>query len=285
MSLNQLIRVWHRRSFLEKVIKTAESLLRNNDINSGEYNVIKYVAVHFYVKAIKLAKGIFALCNINLSSDSKILLRSLFEVARYCEYILIDLKDIKRAENIIAVSFIEDKTTEDKINKYGCVDIDKMAIDDSDKDFLKNRVPQRKQIREDNYSYIVDRLRKRSPDYVSLSSDEIFNKEGIKNRFFLEEVNQKFNEETKTKDFWKRYHVILYRDCSDSTHALDFETNVMRENEKLQYKLYEREKIAETILSATTTFLIRILDISNTIFDFKADNEIKKLLNEVKKLP
>lgn len=272
-----------RRKFLEKVIKTAEALLQTGDINRGKYNITKYVVLHFHVKAIKLAKGISALCDAKLMSDAKILLRPLFDVAYYCEYILLDPKDITAAENILAIASIEDKITEDNIKKHGGVDIDKMAVDENDRKFLKDRVPQRAQIREDNYDFIVERIRKRSSGYNSLSADGILNKEGIKNKSFLKEVNQRFNKETNTKDFWRKYKTIL-RDCSRSIHVTDFETNVIIENKKLEYKLNEREKTGEVILSATASFLIRIIDVTNEIFDFKADNEIKELFNEARRV-
>ena len=150
MKLYQFVYVWRRRRFLEKVIGTSEILLKNNDVNKEEYSPINYVVLHFYVKAIKLVKGILVLCNAGLISDTKILLRSLFEIAYYCEYILIDPKDIKAAENIMALAAFEEKNTEEGTNKYGGVDIDKMAINEKDKNFLKIRVPQKTQVVEDN---------------------------------------------------------------------------------------------------------------------------------------
>ena len=182
--------------FLEEVIRAAEALLKNNDVNNAEYSPTKYVVLHFHVKAIKLVRGLLVLCKAGLMSDAKILLRSLFEVAYYCEYILIDPKDIKAAENIMALAAFEDKNTKEGIDRYGGVDIDKMAINEKDKDFLKNRVPQKTQIIKDNYSFIVERLRKRSSLYGNLSADKILDKEGIINKSFLEGVNKKFNEET-----------------------------------------------------------------------------------------
>ena len=283
MKLNQLVYVWRRIKFLEKVIRTAETLLKNNDVNKEECGPTKYIVLHFYVKAIKLARGLLVLCNAGLMSDAKILLRSLFEVAYYCEYILIDPKDIKAAENIMALAAFEDKNTEECIIRYGGVDIDKMAINEKDKDFLKIRVPQKTQNVENNYSFIVERLRKRSTQYGNLSADKILEKEGIINKSFLEGVNKIFNEETSTKNFWKRYKNIL-RDCSKSVHALDFETNVMKTDEKLEYKLKDREETGKVILSATTTFLIRIMDVANEVLNFKSDDKIKKLFNEAMKL-
>ncbi len=283
MKLNQLVYVWRRIKFLEKVIRTAETLLKNNDVNKEECGPTKYIVLHFHVKAIKLARGLLVLCNAGLMSDAKILLRSLFEVAYYCEYILIDPKDIKAAENIMALAAFEDKNTEEGIIRYGGVDIDKMAINEKDKDFLKIRVPQKTQNVENNYSFIVERLRKRSTQYGDLSADKILEKEGIINKSFLEGVNKIFNEETSTKNFWKRYKNIL-RDCSKSVHALDFETNVMKTDEKLEYKLKDREETGKVILSATATFLIRIMDVANEVLNFKSDDKIKKLFNEAMKL-
>ena len=283
MKLNQIAYVWRRRNFLKKVIRTAETLLKNNDVNKEEYSPTKYVALHFYVKAIKLVRGLLVLCNAGLMSDAKILLRSLFEVAYYCEYILIDPKDIKAAENIMALAAFEEKNTEEGINRYGGVDIDKMAINEKDKEFLKIRVPQKTQVVEDNYSFIVERLRKRSTAYDNLSADKILDKESIINKSFLEGVNKIFNEETNTKDFWKRYKNIL-RDCSKSVHVLDFETNVMKTDEKLEYKLRDREETGKVILSAGTSFLIRIADVANEILNLKSDDKIKKLLGEAKRL-
>ncbi|MFA4889505.1 MAG: DUF5677 domain-containing protein [Candidatus Omnitrophota bacterium] len=283
MKLNQLVYVWRRIKFLEKVIRTAETLLKYKDVNKEEYSPIKYVVLHFHVKAIKLVRGLLALCNAGLMSDAKILLRSLFEVAYYCEYILIDPKDIKAAENIMALAAFENKNTEEGIIRYGGVDIDKMAINEKDKDFLKIRVPQKTQNVENNYSFIVERLRKRCTQYGDLSADKILEKEGIINKSFLEGVNKIFNEETSTKNFWKRYKNIL-RDCSKFVHALDFETNVMKTDEKLEYKLKDREETGKVILSATTTFLIRIMDVANEVLNFKSDDKIKKLFNEAMKL-
>lgn len=283
MKLNQLVYVWRRIKFLEKVIRTAETLLKNNDVNKEECGPTKYIVLHFHVKAIKLARGLLVLCNAGLMSDAKILLRSLFEVAYYCEYILIDPKDIKAAENIMALAAFEEKNTEKGIDRYGGVDIDKMAINEKDKDFLKIRVPQKTQNVENNYSFIVERLRKRSTQYGDLPADKILEKEGIINKSFLEGVNKKFNEETSTKDFWKRYKNIL-RDCSKSVHALDFETNVMKTDEKLEYKFKDREETGKVILSATTTFLIRIMDVANEVLNFKSDDKIKKLFDEAKRL-
>lgn len=283
MKLNQLVYVWRRIKFLKKVIRTAETLLKNNDVNKEECGPTKYIVLHFYVKAIKLARGLLVLRNAGLMSDAKILLRSLFEVAYYCEYILIDPKDIKAAENIMALAAFEDKNTEEGIIRYGGVDIDKMAINEKDKDFLKIRVPQETQNVENNYSFIVERLRKRSTQYGDLSADKILEKEGIINKSFLEGVNKIFNEETSTKNFWKRYKNIL-RDCSKSVHALDFETNVMKTDEKLEYKLKDREETGKVILSSATTFLIRIIDVANEVLNFKSDDKIKKLFIEAMKL-
>lgn len=271
-----------RRKLLEKVIGVAESLLQPANINRGEYNITKYVTLHFHVKGIKLAKGISVLCNAKLISDAKILLRPLLEATYYCEYILIDPNGITAAENILAVAWLEDKMTKDNIEKYGGVDIENMCIDDNDKKALKVKVLQRTQAIEDKYDFIIERIRKRSQDYTNLSAEEILNKEGIKNKFFLEKVNQKFNEETNTKDFWKKYKTIL-RDCSKSIHATDFEMNVRREDNKLEYEIGEREGSAGIILSAATTFLIRITDVSNTIFDFGANNAIQELSAEANK--
>lgn len=283
MKLDQITYVWRRRNFLKKVIRIAETLLKNNDINKEKYSLTKYVILHFHVKAIKLARGLLVLCNAGLMSNAKILLRSLFEVAYYCEYILIDPKDIKAAENIMALAAFEEKNTEEGINRYGGVDIDKMAINEKDKEFLKIRVPQKTQVVEDNYSFIVERLRKRSTAYDNLSADKILDKESIINKSFLEGVNKIFNEETNTKDFWKRYKNIL-RDCSKSVHVLDFETNVMKTDEKLEYKLRDREETGKVILSAGTSFLIRIADVANEILNLKSDDKIKKLLGEAKRL-
>ena len=278
-----VVYVWRRKKFLEKVIRTAETLLENNDINKEECNPTKYVVLHFHIKAIKLARGLLVLCNAGLMSDAKILLRPLFEVAYYCEYILIDPKNIKAAENIMALAAFEEKNTEEGLNRYGGVDIDKMAINEKDKDFLKVRVPQKTQNVENNYSFIVERLRKRSTQYGDLSPDKILEKEGIINKSFLEGVNKIFNEETNTKDFWKRYKNIL-RDCSKSIHALDFGTNVMNVDGKLEYKLKDREETVKVILSAATSFLIRIMDVANEVLNFKSDNKIKELFDEAKRL-
>jgi len=62
MKLNQLVYVWRRRKFLEKVIRTAETLSKNNDVNKEEYSPTKYVVLHFHVKAIKLVRGLLVLC-------------------------------------------------------------------------------------------------------------------------------------------------------------------------------------------------------------------------------
>lgn len=277
------IKTWpegDRRKFLKKVIRTAETLLKNNDV---EYSPINYILLHFHVKAIKLARGLLVLCNAGFMSDAKILLRSLFEVAYYCEYILIDPKDIKAAENIMALAAFEEKNTQEGIDRYGGVDIDKMAINEKDKSFLKIRVPQKRQIIENNYSFIVERLRKRSTNYGDLSADKILKKEGIINKSFLKGVNKIFNEETSTKDFWKRYKNIL-RDCSKSIHALDFETNVMKIDGKLEYKLKDREETGKVILSAAASFLIRTMDVANEVLNFKSDDKIKKLFDEAKRL-
>mgnify|MGYP001569928353 CR=1 FL=1 len=283
MKLNQIAYVWRRKKFLKKVIRTAETLLKDNDVNKEECSHTKYVVLHFHVKAIKLTRGLLVLCNAGLMTDAKILLRPLFEIAYYCEYILIDPKDIKAAENIMVLAAFEEKNTEEGINRYGGVDIDKMAINEKDKEFLKIRVPQKTQVVEDNYSFIVERLRKRSAQYRDLPADKILEKEGIKNKSFLEGVNKIFNEETNTKDFWKRYKNIL-RDCSKSVHALDFETNVIKTDEKLEYKLKDREETGKVILSAAATFLIRIADVTNEILNLKSDDKIKKLLGEAKRL-
>lgn len=283
MKLNQIAYVWCRKKFLKKVIRTAETLLKNNDVNKEKYNPTKYVVLHFHVKAIKLVRGLLALCNAGLMSNAKILLRSLFEVAYYCEYILLDPADIKAAENIMALSAFEDKNTKENLIRYGGVDIDKMAISEKDKEFLKIRVPQKTQVVEDNYNFIVERLRKRSTTYYNLSADKILDKEGIINKSFLEAVNKKFNEETSTQDFWKRYKNIL-RDCSKSVHVLDFETNVIETDGKLEYKLKDREETGKVILSAAATFLIRIADVTNEILNLKSDDKIKKLLGEAKRL-
>jgi len=283
MKLNQITYVRRRRNFLKKVIRTAETLLKNNDVNKEEYNPTKYVILHFHVKAIKLVRGLLVLCNAGLMSNAKILLRSLFEAAYCCEYILLDPADLKAAENIMALAAFEDKNTEENIIRYGGVDIDKMAINEKDKEFLKIRVPQKTQTVEDNYSFIVERLRKRSTTYDNLSADKILDKEGIKNKLFLEGVNKIFNEETNTKDFWKRYKNIL-RDCSKSIHGLDFETNVMKTDGKLEYKLKDREETGKVILSAGTSFLIRIMDVANKVLNFKYDDKLKKLFDEAKRL-
>ena len=78
MKLNQIAYVWRRRNFLKKVISIAETLLKNNGVNKEEYSPVKYVVLHFHVKAIKLVRGLLVLCNAGFMSDAKILLRSLF---------------------------------------------------------------------------------------------------------------------------------------------------------------------------------------------------------------
>ena len=78
----------------------------------------KYI-IPFSLCQIKLVRGLLVLCNAGLMSDAKILLRSLFEVAYYCEYILIDPKDIKAAENIMALAAFEEKNTEESPGRPG----------------------------------------------------------------------------------------------------------------------------------------------------------------------
>lgn len=121
MKLNQIAYVWCRKKFLKKIIRTAETLLKNNDVNKEKYSPTKYVVLHFHVKAIKLVRGLLVLCKAGLMSNAKILLRSLFEVAYYCEYILLDPKDIKAAENIMALSAFEDKNTKETLIRYGII--------------------------------------------------------------------------------------------------------------------------------------------------------------------
>jgi len=101
MGVKFTMRIFKNRAkerFLKNIIKKAEQLLRSNDVNNKPYTVTKYLMLHYYIKALKLAKGIVAVCKKNLDSDAKILFRSLFEIGCYCEYINIESKDIKRAD-------------------------------------------------------------------------------------------------------------------------------------------------------------------------------------------
>lgn len=272
-----------RQRFLRKTIKAGEFILRTANINAGKLNITKFVTLHFYVKAIKLAKGISNLCGAGLISDAKILYRPLFEAANYCEYILININDPVPAENILAVAALEDKNTEDKIEKYGGIDIDRIIIDQNEKSDLKLKALRHSQNRLNNYDFIVERLRKRSQAYVNLSGEQILAKEGICNKAFLEKVNQIFNEETGAKDMWKKYKAV-FRDCSKSVHVMDFATNVTREEHSLKCRFEERRNTAEVIMEGASTFLIRIMDITNDVFEFKAEQTIKKLFNEARRV-
>ena len=142
-----------RLKFLRKTIRISESLLKTANVNAGKYTITKFVTLHFYVKAIKLAKGISHLCGAGLISDSKILFRPLFEAAHYCEYILIDLNDPVPAENILAVAALENKSTEDKIEKYGGIEIDRLGIDENEKNMFKLKALRHSENRMKNYVF------------------------------------------------------------------------------------------------------------------------------------
>lgn len=271
-----------REQFLRRIITKAEYLLKNNDINKAPYTITNYVILHYYVKALKLAKGIVALCKKRLDSDAQILFRSLFEIGCYCEYINIDAKDIKRAENCIAISYIENKRTENYIKRYGSVNVDKMPITHEEKKALQDRVNKTQEIRNINYEFIIGRLKERDPQYKGLSDNSIIKKEKLTLTRALKEINEIFNKETEEANaFWK-YYVFCFRTCAESVHSTDFDKNVKIEENKLEYRLESKESTIQMILSVSPTFLFRIMDISGSILQFKEDNTIKDLFNQLK---
>lgn len=266
-----------KQGLLEEVIKFSEDLLSITDLNTTKYSVIKYVTVHFYIKGIKLAKSILTLSKAGLFVETKILFRPLFEVALYCEYIIIDIKTELACENIMALAALEDIKTDEDIKRYGFIkDVDSLPIKDDHKDFFRRRVPEREAIRLKNYNFIIERLRIRSKSYANLKADEILNKENIRNKGFLEEVNERFNKESNTYNLWKQYKTIL-RENSKSIHALDFEENIEIKNNKLISKLTNNES---AVCEAAATFLIRILDVFNEVFELKVDNKIKEMIEK-----
>ena len=271
-----------REQFLRKIISKAEYLLKDNDVNKAPYTITNYVMLHYYVKALKLAKGIVVLCKERLDSDAQILFRSLFEIDCYCEYINIDPKDIKRAENCIANSYIEDKRTEGYIEKYGSVNIDKMPIAHEEKEALQSRVNKTQEIRNINYEFIIEKLRGRNPQYKGLSDNNIIEKEKLTLAKALREINEIVNKETKEANaFWK-YYIFGFRTCAESVHSTDFDKNVKIEEKKLEYRLESKESTVQMILGASATFLFRIMDITSSILQFKEDNTIKDLFNQLK---
>jgi len=271
-----------REQLLRKIISKVEYLLKNNDVNKAPYTITNYVILHYYVKALKLAKGIVALCKERLASDAQILFRSLFEIGCYCEYINIKPEDIKRAENCIAISYIEDKKTEDYIKKFGSVNVDKMSIVPEEKEALQDRVNKTQEIRNINYEFIIGRLRERNPQYKELSDSSIIEKEKLTLNKALREINEIFNKETKEENaFWK-YYIFGFRSCAESVHSTDFDKNVKVEEKKLKYYLESKESTIQMILGASSTFLFRIMDIASSILQFKEDNTIKDLFNQLK---
>lgn len=271
-----------RVQFLRKIITKAEFLLKNNDINKAPYTITNYVILHYYVKALKLAKGILALCREGLDSDAYILFRSLFEIGCYCEYINIDPKDIERAENCIAISYIEDKRTEDYIKKFGSVNVDKMPIAAEEKIALQGRVNKTQEIRNANYEFIIGRLKGRDPQYKELSDSSILEKEKLTLNKALKEINEIFNKETKEQNaFWK-YYIFGFRSSAESVHSTDFDKNVKMEEGKLEYRFESKESTIQMILDASSTFLFRIMDIASSVLQFKEDNIIKELFNQLK---
>ena len=271
-----------RKQFLRKIIGKAEYLLKNNDVNKAPYTITNYVILHYYVKALKLAKGIVALCKERLDSDAQILFRSLFEIGCYCEYININPKDIKRAENCIAISYIERKKTEDYIEKYGSVNIDRMFIVPEEKEALRNRVDKTQKIRKINYEFIIERLKTRNPQYEELSDNSIIEKEKLTLGRALKEINEIFNKETKeTNAFW-RYYIFGFRSCAESVHSTDFDKNVKIEEWMLEYRLESKESTIQMILDVSSTFLFRMMDITSSILQFKEDSIIKDLFNQLK---
>lgn len=284
MKLHKLISTYYRRKFLEKVIKEAISILKNNDVNKVEYGITNYVLLHYFVKAIKLAKGIHVLCRKKLNSDTQVLLRCLFEVFCYCEYIFIDSKDGKRAENCIALSWVESNRTENLIDRYGTVDIDNMPISSNEKESLRFRVGKISETRRMNYEFILNRLRQRSPIYQNLKGKEILEKERFSLPKAIEDINTIFNKETKKKDFFWKQYIFMYREWCRSVHATNFDDNVKVDDSKLKYILEEKTGIIKTYYSTTYNFLIRIMDIVNEVFDFRADKKIKKMFDKAVKL-
>lgn len=271
-----------RERFLIKIINKAEQLLKNNDVNKKPYTVTKYVILHYYVKALKLAKGIVAVCKKSLDSDAKILFRSLFEIDCYCEYILIDPDNIKRAENCIAISYIEDKRTEDYIKKFGAVTIDNIPISLEEKEALKGRVRKTAQIRSINYDFILNKLKERNHRYKKMSDKKIIATEKLTLGKVIEEINEVFNKETKENNTFWRYYIFGFRYCSEAVHNTDFESNVKVDKGKLKYYLDSRKSTIQMILGATSTYLFRMMDIANSIFDFQKDAERNSLLKELK---
>jgi len=277
-----MVKSKNRKLFLRKVISRAEYILKNNDVNKAPYSIINYVILHYYVKALKLTKGIVALCKEKLGSDAQILFRSLFELGCYCEYINIDSGDIKRAENCIAMSYMEDKRTEDDIDKYGSVNVDRMSIPLEEKKALEYKIDKQREIRSINYESIIETLRKRNPQYKNLSANSIIDKERLTLRRAINEINEIFNKETKEKNAFWRYYISAFRGCSESVHSTDFDKNVKIENGKLEYCLDAGENVISTIQDASATFLLRIMDIASSILQFTEDNTIKDLSNQFK---
>ena len=60
--------------------------------------------------------------------------------------------------------------------------------------------------------------------------------------------------------------------------------NVRVENGKLEYYLNGKEDTAQMILGLAPTILIRTMDVASDILDFKKDNTIVVLFNQIKTL-
>ncbi len=284
MKFHRLVNIYCKRKFFEKIIRNALSLLERNDVNKVEYSITNYVLLHYYVKAIKLSKGIYVLSREKLNSDMQILLRCLFEVFCYCEYINIDLKDEKRAENCIALSWIESNRTENLIERYGAVDINNMRITSNEKDSFRASVVATSKTIRINYEFILNKLKQRSPIYKDLKDKDILREEKFSLQKAIEDINVVFNKETNNKDFIWKHYTVMYRDWCKSVHANDFDNNVRMDGSKLRYILREKTQIIDTYYSISYNFLIRIMDIANDVFVFKFDGEIKKMFDEATKL-
>lgn len=270
--------------FHNRLIDKAKDFFNNNNIQAGSEKLITFLLLHYLVKSYKLVKGINSLCKEHLESNSKILLRSLFEAFLLSAYIADDPEDITRAEDCAIRALIEEKTEIENLKNLGFLDM--QTIDDVDiKKQLsekQNTIDLRTKTIMKDYKESLDKLRNRT-EYSNLSDKDIqkkFERE-IDNRI-IAYVNKKYEKsDDMNKNVVHKYYATVYRDTSTSIHCNDLWSHVIKnQNGNWEIFVTDSSRYTNIILITSANLFIEIMHNVNKILNLKKDLLINELYRE-----
>ena len=271
----------NREEFHQKLIDESEQLAISKSLNKYPYKEVYRVILHYLVKAVKLAKGIDLLCKNKQVSNAKILLRTLYEVFCFCEYIDNEPEDIERdrkAENRLILFHIEEKETLNREQKCGSVDINRCECGEEEKKRLRENVIEAAKRVNTNYKNVLDVFRKRDQEYTNLPEKKLVGKIKEMGNGIKKEISEMYDKVSETGNLGALYHIFVFRDCSKSVHASDFEEHVeLTQDKELKASLGSTED-GLVILSTSSIFLIRIMQVANSILKLGEEKLIKNLL-------